>query len=211
MKRNYFKAILWTAAAIWALASGLWTLEAGAAGRVLSESVSPAVMTISVEHYKEWNGWTPVLLTTGELTVMLWHDAEGRVFEFWGDKMSLHAPVFTLDEVKHRLLMAGRAHACGAPERSGLRSRYNILAGESVFLRWREGTPGLEVALDDVSFHLRLVRASYVDTVKGRRLGLEGVNVITAPGLAKPDESESGETIGGMDVPAVGDGGRGGE
>jgi hypothetical protein len=66
------------------------------------------IIRLSIETYKEKDGWTPVVLSIGDLEVSLWMNTSGQVTEMQKDGFRPIHSVFTINLTTYEMLKINR-------------------------------------------------------------------------------------------------------
>ena len=83
-------------------------------------------ISLSFENYKMKDGWTPIVLSMGELNCQLWMDKDGNVSELQNTRAHVDDPVCVIDVAAHCLRKAGKTLYFDVYEQDNIRSRWKI-------------------------------------------------------------------------------------
>jgi hypothetical protein len=85
---------------------------------------------LSFESYKEKDGWTPVVLSLGELECLLWMDEAGRVTEMRESGGHSVEPVCSIDVLAQSLVKDADSLNFEVYEQNNIRTRWRLSPGE---------------------------------------------------------------------------------
>jgi len=99
----------------------------GGAEALLQSEVSR--ICLSFEHYKMQDGWTPVVLSMGEINCLLWMDETGRVSELREPGAPFVEPVCLIDVSTQSLWKEADALYFDVYEQNSMRTRWRLSPG----------------------------------------------------------------------------------
>lgn len=140
---------------------------------------------LSFETYKMKDGWTPVVLSVGELDVMLWLDASGRVTEMREPHGHVLDPVCFIDGSTRNLYKGADGLVFDVYEKNQVRTRWRLPSNETgdtltQKILFREGGIGIDIHLGNLCMTLRHVYWNFQVMTPGfSRLQLNGPMVMT--------------------------------
>lgn len=116
---------------------------------------------LSIESYQERDGWTPLVLSVGDVNCLLWMDEAGNVSEQRAPGDQLAVPVCSIDIQTQSLVKNADSLAFELYEQNNVRTRWRLSPGESMGpltkkIHFREG--GMDISLGNLG--LRLNRAA---------------------------------------------------
>ena len=131
-----------------------------AAETFLLEEGTP--ICLSIESYQKKDGWTPVVLSVGELNCLLWMDEAGNVSELREPGGHLVQPVCSIDVLAQSLVKDADSLNFEVYEQNNIRTRWRLSPGEpsgpaAKKIHFREG--GLDFSLGNLG--LRLNQAAW--------------------------------------------------
>ena len=124
--------------------------------------VGGSPICLSFESYQRRDGWTPVVLSLGELDCLLWMDAQGRVSELRDTGTHFVEPVCFIDVPAHSLGKDAHTLDFEGYEQNSVRTRWRLSPVEPAGtatkkILFREG--GIDLYLGDL--RLRLNQAAW--------------------------------------------------
>lgn len=84
------------------------------------------IIRLSIESYKEKDGWTPVVLSIGDLEVSLWMNTNGQVTEMQKDGFRPIHSVFTINLTTYEMLVGERNFNLMISEQNRVRQRMSL-------------------------------------------------------------------------------------
>jgi Leucine-rich repeat (LRR) protein len=85
-----------------------------------------ARISLSFEHHKMKDGWTPVVFSIGELDYPLWMDTNGKVWRLPEPDAQSIDPVYIIDESTHRVQKDGTILNFDVYEQNSIRTRWRL-------------------------------------------------------------------------------------
>jgi len=149
---------------------------------VLQESTP---LRISIETYKQIDGWTPVVLSLCGLDIFLWMDASGKVSEMQPvDSRSL-APLFFIDLDYPVLSSDEWSTELEVYEQNEIRTRLKTLKSDiPVLLRLDRAQKSAEIFLGGYGTRLNPVEAAFMEIEPDlEELKLNGPQILVLPKL----------------------------
>lgn len=112
---------------------------------------------LSFENYQKKDGWTPVVLSLGELNCLLWMDETGRVSELREFGAPLVEPVCFIDVTIQSLAKDAGTLYFEVYEQNSVRTRWRLSPGEPAGpatkkIHFREG--GIDLSLGNLGLRL---------------------------------------------------------
>ena len=105
-------------------AAVLFASQPAAPGEPAAFLVREGGFSLSIETYKERDGWTPLVLSSAALEFRLWMNRRGEVKELRRDSLPA---VFTIDLDAGQLLLYGQVLPFEIYEHNGVRIRLRLL------------------------------------------------------------------------------------
>ena len=120
--------------------------------------VEESPICLSFENYRVKDGWTPVVLSLGELNCLLWMDAAGRISELRETGTHFVEPVCSIDVSTHSMGKEANTLYFDVSEQNRVRTRWIISPGRTAGtvtkkILFREG--GIEVCLGNLRLPLK--------------------------------------------------------
>jgi hypothetical protein len=84
------------------------------------------IIRLSIESYKEKGGWTPVVLSIGDLEVSLWMNASGQVAEMQMDESRPVHSIFRINLSKYEMMIGKRNFNLIISEQNRVRQRMSL-------------------------------------------------------------------------------------
>ena len=149
---------------------------------VLQESTP---LRISIETYKQIDGWTPVILSLCGLDIFLWMDASGKVSEMQPVDSRSFAPLFFIDLGYPVLSSDQWSTELEVYEKNEIRTRFRALKTDiPVLLRLDRVQKSAEIFLGGYGTRLNPVEAAFMEIEPDlEELKLSGPQILVLPKL----------------------------
>ena len=108
------------------------------------------IIRLSIESYKEKDGWTPVVLSIGDLRISLWMDTNGQVTEMQMDEFCPAHSVFTINLTTYEMRVGERNFNLIISEQNRVRMRMSLFdKNVPVMLKINKEREGVEFYIGD--------------------------------------------------------------
>ena len=178
------KSLIGMAAVILALVSFVFSAQLKYETEIFALQES-APLRISIETYKQKDGWTPVVLSLGGMDIFLWMDARGGVSDRQPEYSRAFAPLFFIDLENLELSSEEWSMGLRIYEQNEVRTRLQALESDiPVLLRIQRAQTSAEIFLGGYRTRLNPVAATFMEIEPDlEELRLSGPHVLVLPRL----------------------------
>ena len=133
------------------------------------------IIRLSIETYKEKDGWTPVVLSIGDLRISLWMDSNGQVTETQTDEYRPDRSVFTINLSTYEMRVGERNFHLIVSEQNRVRQRMSLFDKNiPVVLKINRDREQVEFYIGGGKLKLSAIRAEFREVDPGLyELGFE--------------------------------------
>lgn len=144
-----------------------------------------APLRISIETYKQEDGWTPVVLSLSGMDIFLWMDASGEVSELQSEVSRAFAPLFFIDLENLELSAEEWSIGLKIYEQNEVRTRLQALKSDiPVLLRIQHARKSAEIFLGGYRTKLNPVVAMFKEIEPDlEELRISGPQILLLPRL----------------------------